>query len=146
MRMRKGFTLIELLIVIIIIGILAAAMLLSSGNSTAAAKAATVINDLRSMKTAAVMFYFASHDNIPANLKGVEYLLPFMDDAKRFTKNRKGWFHTNASYWSVAIEVVNDQAVRKILADKAETLGLYSDWACTAPYTVGNGIVCMKVR
>jgi general secretion pathway protein G len=58
MKMRKGgFTLVELLIVIVIIAILAGMTLLSAGSATDLAEAMKVINDLRNLKSAALLYY-----------------------------------------------------------------------------------------
>lgn len=52
-----GFTLVELLIVIIIIAILAGMLLLATGSATDSADATRIINDLRNLKGAAMMYY-----------------------------------------------------------------------------------------
>jgi general secretion pathway protein G len=55
-RKRKGFTLVELLIVIIIVGILTSAMLLLMGSAEDKAEATAILSDMRSMKSAMVIF------------------------------------------------------------------------------------------
>ncbi len=53
----RGFTLVEMLIVIIIIGTLAGMMMLSTGAATNKAEATRIVSDMRSLKTACVMYY-----------------------------------------------------------------------------------------
>lgn len=55
-RKKKGFSLVELLIVIIIIGILSSVMLLLMGTAEDKAEATAILSDMRSMKSAMVIF------------------------------------------------------------------------------------------
>jgi prepilin-type N-terminal cleavage/methylation domain-containing protein len=54
---KSGFTLVELLIVTVIIGILAGLMMLMMGSATDGAEATKLINDLRIIKSAALIYY-----------------------------------------------------------------------------------------
>ena len=56
-RSRGGFTLVELLIVILIIAILAGMMLEASGSAVDSAEATKIINDLRDLKSAGILFF-----------------------------------------------------------------------------------------
>ena len=146
MRARRGFTLVELLIVIVIIGILAAAMLLSGGSATAAAEASNIISDLRSMKTAAVLFYAQNlNDNNGEPAPGtvdVSMLAPYADNPAKF-----GNPPVDGDPYSFAITVVNGEnkwwvgynmtagigggSRRSVVAErmigKANSIGLYKD-------------------
>ena len=73
MNVRKGgFTLVELLIVIMIIAILAGMMMLSTGSATDGAEAIKIVNDLRNLKSAALLYYA---DNMKWPVKGEEVSL-----------------------------------------------------------------------
>ncbi|MDR3321049.1 MAG: prepilin-type N-terminal cleavage/methylation domain-containing protein [Synergistaceae bacterium] len=63
---KGGFTLVELLIVIVIIGILAGMMMLTMGSATDGANASRVVNDLRLLKSASLL-YFADESKWPDN-------------------------------------------------------------------------------
>ena len=56
-KMRKGFTLVELLIVVAILGVLSATMMVTATGSTANAKAMTIADNVRSCRSAALLYY-----------------------------------------------------------------------------------------
>lgn len=63
-RTKRGFTLVELLIVIVVIGILSAMMMLSSTEAVASAKAAKIVNDLQTLRRAALAWYMDNTDKV----------------------------------------------------------------------------------
>ncbi len=66
LKARKGgFTLIELLIVIMIVAILAGMMMLTMGSATDSAEATRIINDVRTLKSAALMYAMDNNGNWP---------------------------------------------------------------------------------
>lgn len=75
MKKRPAFTLVELLIVIIIIGILSGSMMLIAGSGTDKAEATRIVSDLRTIKSASLMYY--SEEGTWAD--DIEKLEPFLD-------------------------------------------------------------------
>lgn len=61
---KKGFTLIELLIVIVVIGILAAGIMIAASEMEASSKAAKIINDLKQLETAAMLWYWDNYGTL----------------------------------------------------------------------------------
>jgi general secretion pathway protein G len=75
---QKGFTLVELLMVIVIIGILSGMMMLSTGSATDGAESVRIINDLRNLKAASVMF-FIDNNRWPSGTADATSLDTYMD-------------------------------------------------------------------
>lgn len=65
---KKAFTLVEILVVLLIVGILAGALMLVSFSVTGKAEATRIIEDMRSMKSAATL-YFADYGTWPIWMK-----------------------------------------------------------------------------
>lgn len=64
---RRGFSLIEVLIVIIVVGILVGILFVSSNNTTDKAEATKIVNNLRVLKSACLLYY-ADHGKWPVDL------------------------------------------------------------------------------
>ena len=135
LRKRSGFTLVELLIVIIIIGILAGAMLLVAGSGTDSAEATKIISGLRSMKSAALMYYadYPKDTTVP----DVTSLEPYMDGAIGAGYDTLG----NGTSWLVTYDLAGQNAaagVRKRLYE--------SDAVMVSPDTANADTAYMQAR
>jgi prepilin-type N-terminal cleavage/methylation domain-containing protein len=85
---KSGFTLVELLIVTVIIGILAGMMMLMMGSATDGAEATKLINDLRLVKSAALLYYldyeeWPEYGDSGPGLSGASTQTAIKDIAKR---------------------------------------------------------------
>lgn len=152
MKMRKGFTLVELLIVIVIIGILAAAMLLSSGSATASAEASNIVNNLRSLKSASVMFYADSMDYVAQNNGGIgtatiDNLKDYTDNPDKFKSGEGYLFAASGNKWYVGVDLAQLKMSSKVadvvnkLEGKAKSLVLYGTAAAGTLPTGGTPAV-----
>ncbi|MDR1515627.1 MAG: type II secretion system GspH family protein [Synergistaceae bacterium] len=148
MKARKGgFTLVELLIVIMIIAILAGMMLLATGSATDSAEATKVINDLRNLKSAALLFY---GDNLrwPNSTEGGS-LDRYADrpvDTTRYTVVIGAEYtdSQNTPRANIGVTLVGDNnktvGVQKKLAGKATDTGLFQTDSTDTAYTTGTSI------
>ncbi|MDR3279946.1 MAG: type II secretion system GspH family protein [Synergistaceae bacterium] len=150
MSRKGGFTLVELLIVIMIIAILAGMMMLATGSATDGAEATKVINDLRNLKGAALMFFIDEQEWPTATAASSTSLDRYMDRAfltsspSRYvtlivTSGDSGGGVTR-SYIGVTLRTneTHREGVQKKLAGNAKNSGLW-----TAPghaYVTGANI------
>jgi general secretion pathway protein G len=114
---RRGFTLVELLIVIIIIGILSGGMMLVAGRGTATAEATRIVSDMRTAKSAALIYY-AEKREWPSAIDDIKDFLDKEVDglAVDITSSPDIWL----SYTNVGDTKVQDAL--KAIADKEKNL------------------------
>ncbi|MCF4113535.1 MULTISPECIES: type II secretion system protein [Dethiosulfovibrio] len=145
MRKSRGFTLVELLIVIIIIGILAGGMLLVAGGGTDKANATKIVSDLRTLKSAALMYY-ADNNGWP---KHVDDYSSYID--REISSDSFVVFTTSGDWIGYKGTLLDEGDVKGKLAAVAEDSGLYAgdDSKPTIPktkYAGGDGGVWMIIR
>lgn len=143
-RRTSGFTLVELLIVIMIIAILAGMMLLATGAALDNAKATRVINDMRDLKSAALLYY-ADNSRWPAT--GEEASLDHYYDRPLVAGNTYAsvtigdWYDDNRV--NIGIELTNDNgtdSIQRKLAAKAVDAGLLANDTSDTVYTTGKNV------
>ncbi|WP_334137991.1 type II secretion system protein [Thermovirga lienii] len=135
-RKAKGFTLVELLIVMVIIGILAGAMLLVMGSGKDKANATKIVSNLRSMKAAALMYYF-DHNDWPTSISDLDDYMdrPVSADGeivKAYDIDSNG----NGVYIKATLE---DGGFRDKLKEMATENGLYANMN-GGDYTGGDNV------
>lgn len=142
----EGFTLVEMLIVIIIIGILAGMMMLSTGAATDKAEATRIVSDMRSMKTACVMYY-ADYGEWPEEInasfdKYLDVPVSDNDDYSLETSENVLWLSYSGG------KLAEGNGVSERLAAMAKESGLYSSAAAAPdePDYSGGGEVFMIVK
>lgn len=161
MRARKGgFTLVELLIVIMIIAILAGMMMLATGSATDSAEATKIINDLRNVKAAALMYFVDKgtwpHDNVgDGQVISDEAFNPYLDRVIKEmlatednVQRKNGVAGAEAELEGKVLYRMTPKAftsntsttsgVRKKLIDNAKKAGLYDGTSGNKYYDGGN--------
>lgn len=134
-KKRQGFTLVELLIVIIIIGILAGALLLVAGASQDKAAASKVITNLRTAKTAALMYY--ADQSPTAWPTTMDQLLGYTDrelstDLYEIVSNGADPIYYYVTYEAPELQ---DTGVQKKLIDAAAEAGVLGSANSSTPPT-----------
>lgn len=167
LRRRPGFTLVELLIVIIIIGILSGMMMLNAGSATDKAEATKIVANMRSVKSACMLFYAEngvwpdsdlsgqSLDTEMSSLESSDHnaVADFLDaepDGK-YTLNI-----TEDGYIDVVFDPDNttdspsvSNGVTEKLADMAQDSGLYANaygGSDNSALYEGSGVIYMRVK
>lgn len=169
---RRAFTLVELLIVIIIIGILAGAMLLVRQSGQDKADATVIIEDLRTMKAAALMY---DADNPKRDLSGLmgkniikeiekfldrpvdenrDYLYIYPDMSSGSTFPELKWYVFRQLFiMHGGIPQAATEGCRKRLADMAKDTGLIGlmgsgsgGLGTEEPYKADDYVIGMRVK
>jgi general secretion pathway protein G len=148
MKTRKGgFTLVELLIVIMIIAILAGMMMIATSSATDSAEATKIINNLRNLKSAALLYY---GDNMSWPQKGDQEKLDRYTDRKMSDYVSIGTVYSvdGVERYNIGLRIPSaDLSVRKKLAIKAQDSGLLDGEETADAYkTTANTVVWMNMR
>ena len=124
MIVRRGFSLVELMVVIVIMGILGAGVMLSSSSAVASARALTIINDLRSLKEAALLFYL---DN-PDTALSLDGLKTYIENPDKITDTLyKVTQNTTTNAYFISYNLTNEPnkaEVKTRLVSRAKSAGL----------------------
>jgi hypothetical protein len=116
-------------------------MCIHTGTTTWSGRASTIVNDLRELASAAIMFYADHLDGKPTTIKD---LMRYVNDSSKF---ESGFYvKCDDKGWWVGCNVEGERsAVKGRLKDRAAEGGLYGAADSSVPYT-DQDIVWMKAR
>ena len=77
MKRKGGFTLVELLIVIVVIGVLSAMIMFAANEFIETSRAATVISNLKNLKSAVMFWYVDNQDKLVRQSNNGAYLVKY---------------------------------------------------------------------
>ncbi|MBQ3402079.1 MAG: prepilin-type N-terminal cleavage/methylation domain-containing protein [Synergistaceae bacterium] len=165
---RSGFTLTELLIVVLLIGILSSMMMLSSSESVSTTKAGNIVNNLRNLASAAMMYYVDSADYFIRNFDGPPqkgskpkgdlkpYVFRHLRNEWAVQDSSDYYVRNNSGTWWAGYKIpttADADSVKKKLKGRAITSGLkgsasestYPAPNSTASYN-GEAVVWLMIR
>ena len=137
-RKNKGFTLVELLIVFVIISILSGMLLLVAGSGRNKAMATKIISDMRTLKSATLMYYHEDERQWPSGEIPESFYSKYLDRKVPESSDETVWYSFDSSDKASCLVVANlpDKyvGVKKKLAAMAQESSIYEDKELTKIY------------
>ena len=118
---RNGLTLVELVVTMVIVAVLVGAMMLAYGGGDAIAEATAILNDLRMMKSSAILFVQEHGGFLPQETNNYAELLgKYMDHGRIINDPVRYAFIIQGGFWWVGVGVRGKPRVYEIIEAKAE--------------------------
>lgn len=106
-RKNKGFTLVELLIVFVIISILSGMLLLVAGSGRNKAMATKIISDMRTLKSAALIYYHEDKKQWPSGEIAESFYSKYLDRKVPESSDETVWYSFDSSDKVSCVVVAN---------------------------------------